>query len=234
MTSTRRKTTVWIVSIGIIVVITWIIFDFVRFTDWTKNTAAPNTWHGITPGKTTYSEVVEILGHPDSEFSKNGYFVLEYSNEFFWEIVHVWFPEKDNKNVVVGVLVEVPATDKNDKSRSELKDLRQVIRIYGLPEKVTWAQIPEVRHVVWANQGVAMGVGANISSTIDGNFNIGSALFFEPMNLESYFSQVVHWPLYDLHLGGFSPENLYPLIPYRHTQDPYPEDPYDWDALLRP
>lgn len=175
-----------------------------------------NSWNDITPGSTKNDEVRSIMG--DYYASDRGDYLIYVDN--FNHDTEIWM----RNDMVEAVLL----SGRHTKSLS----IEKILKDYGKPEKVTWADCRR-RAFVWAKQGVVVFVTFynEWSNEITGleNIDVLSILYFEPMATGKFLRTAWPWPR-----GGINISKVNPCkSPNSHAPDTFPRDPFSWDILLQ-
>ena len=206
---------------GILLAITFIGFLIYKQSYINDQTITPLSWNGITPGQTSLTEALTILGEPDSIYQKNGYDVYSYVDKkgLNWHLVEIWAKKNGFKTTIRGILRSIPYLE-----NPEINTLDQLVLFYRQPQKVTWTFFRTTRYLIWTNIGIAVMADADIRYRSWDTFLVDNILIFEPMSLEQFLQ--TQWPSTDwedqnLYSGGDSPDTL-------------SEDPYDWKHMPTP
>ena len=133
-------------------------------------------------------------------------------------------PKHDGFNpTVFGILRNFPYLEKGQ-SLADINTLEQLVLLYGRPQKTSWTFFRTTRYLVWAQDGIATMVDADIRYRSWDKFLVGNVLIFESMSLDQFLQ--TQWPYkgwedHNLYIDGDAPDTL-------------PEDPYDWEHMPTP
>jgi len=191
----------------------------------------PLTWHAITPGKTSQSAVIRILGAPDKVNRVEGYESIIYQSraDLAWEQVQVVF-DLDADAHVLGILLT-----SNGTAGEKAYSFSQILKQFGAPAMVLWGDKPYVRFLGWPNRGLGLSVmvtpktGDTAKTYADvKNYRV---FIFQPESLEELkkmdwlccrFDGIQLWSDNNKFLQGRS-----------NTPDVYLQDPFDWNSLIK-
>ncbi|HNT54473.1 MAG TPA: hypothetical protein PKG95_07160 [Anaerolineaceae bacterium] len=209
-------------GLSLVLVIPLIVGLVLLLTGRTKTFEVPD-WRGITPGLSTRTDVVSILGLPDNTEERGGFLIDVYQDRqnLGWKWVEVWFEPEQLK--VQGILLIIP-NDANPTDKLQLIDLAER---YRKPNFISWSTLRYERFFAWTDRGVA--IEASIStlspdSTADlSKVKTTSAFLFEPQSVFSFTRFAWPWPAG----AGWNNTNLY-QSGTTDAPDLYPENPIDW------
>lgn len=178
------------------------------------------TWRSLTLGKTTFAEVLNMLGPPTAQAVRSDYVVYVYEErvDLSWEYVEVWGEVRGQQTVVVGVLRDWPYYQR------EAMQLAEFIAAYGRPDQVTWGKKCSSRYLFWAKYGLAISASADAKWTQP----IVEILFFEPTVRSVLTRFWEQWPWNNRVTVGPS-RSL--SCANSDVRDIAPEDPFDWQNL---
>lgn len=204
------------------------------------------SWFGITPGKTTLQEVIEILGEPN-EIENKSFYPTRSNNQYFenspnsqifiyksrfkdWQHVEIWFENKNNDNIVFAVLLTL-----REITPQTPVSLGSLVSTYGKPNEITWTLFPNTRYLIWSNYGIAASASTDIkvrenNQIIDrdlNEINVGEILYFQPTLVSEIFSTQWPWPNNG---AGWVLDNLFQGGSLDFAGN-LPKDPYNWNNL---
>lgn len=198
-------------------------------------------WQGITPGKTTLTEVVSLLGDPHEQTRRGDYQIYTYKNLGYlgpsgrWHETEIWAQVQAMSTTVMAVYRSDPytkATDTGYISRADIASVGDLVNIYGKPDKVAWTYIVNLRYLIWARYGIAAEVNVNMWRRRWNELHVFEVILFEPMTLSEFLQTQSQWP-WPHQVSEIGTENLYPVGSSDHP-DALPEDPFDWNNILLP
>jgi len=192
-----------------------------------KTYNAPS-WRDITPGISTQTEVVNILGLPNKTEERGGFLIYTYQDyqNLGWKWVEIWFESQSLE--VVGILLTIPG-EANSETNMQLMNLAQA---YGKPNFISWSTLRYERFFAWTDRGIA--IEASISSWPQlSSFDLSTVtttntFLFEPQPGLRFTRFKWPWPAG----AGWNSENMY-QSGTTDAPDLYPKDPIDWHKVLR-
>lgn len=188
------------------------------------------TWHSITPGKTSQSTVIRILGAPDQVNRVEGYESIIYQSraDLGWEQVQVLF-DLDADAHVLGILLTTSG------EQDGIYSFKNLINRIGVPGMVLWGEKPYVRYLGWANRGLGLNVmiipkSGDIARTFEDVKNY-RVFIFQPMSDEALGNTDGLCCRFD-GIQLWSPRNMF-LQGGSNTPDVYLQNPIDWNSLMK-
>ncbi len=195
----------------------------------------PLSWYGITPGRTTLSESLDLLGEPSKIEIRDKYLVHYYNDKTLWgwEVVELWSLVEDKKFIIESIYLFFPNYSTSLGESTHFSHLIDLVLVFGRPEKVTWSSGCRTRTLTWPMKGVMVVADANVKLKDWSEIGVGEMVISYPMGVREFLKTARQWPwpmgagIVDENMCASTEDNT-------RFPDRYPEDPYDWEHMPTP
>jgi hypothetical protein len=179
----------------------------------------------IVPGTTRRSEVILIMGEPDSIEQANNlgerdnveYDVLGYIQRFEgWFSIRIWI---DGSKDIVSAVTAIPEY----KSKDPRTQLSYWVNSLNAPEEIYWTFGAFYRHLAWPKQGISI---ITLIANPKLERRISELIIYVPYETTEYLTTAQNLP----YLNNISAENRF-VRGKSDNIDTAPLDPFDWTLI---